>query len=113
MPLHCKHDENPLLLTKNAHELLLASSKRSAKSFNTPCENFNALKTFKRCPCRKPQVGDVVIFHPDFALRSGPSWFNDDVFIKRIVAIAGNTVEVDCHSFPQLILNLKNGNPYE
>lgn len=48
--------------------------------------------------CRKPQVGDVVIFHPDFALRSGPSWFNDDVFIKRIVAVAGDTIEVTLSS---------------
>jgi signal peptidase I len=44
--------------------------------------------------CRQPQAGDVVIFHPDFALGNGQSWFNDDVFIKRIVATAGDTVEV-------------------
>lgn len=48
--------------------------------------------------CRQPNVGDVVIFHPDFAVRSGPSWFNDDVFIKRIVAVAGDTVEVEALS---------------
>jgi len=43
---------------------------------------------------RQPQAGDVVIFHPDFAVGNSPSWFNDDVFIKRIVATAGDTVEV-------------------
>ena len=43
---------------------------------------------------RDPQAGDVVIFHPDFAVSNSPSWFNDDVFIKRIVATAGDTVEV-------------------
>ena len=44
--------------------------------------------------CREPTAGDVVIFHPDFGVNSGSSWFNDDVFIKRIVAVAGDTVEV-------------------
>ena len=43
---------------------------------------------------REPTAGDVVIFHPDFGVNSGSSWFNDDVFIKRIVAVAGDTVEV-------------------
>lgn len=35
--------------------------------------------------------GDVVIFHPPFGERT---WFDDDVFIKRVVAVEGDTVEV-------------------
>ena len=43
-----------------------------------------------------PSVGDVVIFHPPFT-RDRPLWsrlLEDDVFIKRVVAVGGDTVEV-------------------
>jgi signal peptidase I len=43
-----------------------------------------------------PAVGDVVIFHPPFA-RDRPLWarlLEDDIFIKRVVAVGGDTVEV-------------------
>ena len=51
--------------------------------------------------CRSPVPGDVIIFHPVEGVGSR-SLFNDDVFIKRVVAIEGDTVEVskedkDCH----------------
>ena len=46
---------------------------------------------------RPPTAGDVVIFHPPFD-RPGSNAltriFDDDVFIKRVVAVAGDTVEV-------------------
>eukprot|EP00955_Chlamydomonas_euryale_P079159 363257-Chlamydomonas_euryale.AAC.20 len=40
---------------------------------------------------RAPQAGDVIIFHPPFGERT---LFDDDVFIKRVVAVEGDTVEV-------------------
>ena len=44
---------------------------------------------------RPPDAGDVIIFHPGQAVTGRPaSWFDDDVFIKRIVAVEGDTVEV-------------------
>jgi signal peptidase I len=39
--------------------------------------------------------GDVIIFHPVAGVGSR-SLFDDDVFIKRIVAVEGDTVEVRC-----------------
>lgn len=38
---------------------------------------------------RAPGPGDVIIFHPGQGIGRGGSWFDDDVFIKRIVAAAG------------------------
>ena len=43
---------------------------------------------------RPPQTGDVIIFHPTKGVGRGGGLFDDDVFIKRIVATAGDTVEV-------------------
>lgn len=43
---------------------------------------------------RAPAAGDVVIFHPGANVGRGGSFFDDDVFIKRIVATAGDVVEV-------------------
>lgn len=43
---------------------------------------------------RSPQAGDVIIFHPAKGIGRGASFLDDDVFIKRIVAVAGDTVEV-------------------
>eukprot|EP00798_Chlamydomonas_sp_ICE-L_P002649 gene2649-5027_t len=42
---------------------------------------------------RAPVAGDVVIFHPPDGVVE-KNLFGDDVFIKRIVAVAGDTVEV-------------------
>lgn len=42
---------------------------------------------------RPPTPGDVIIFHPAAGI-GHKDFFNDDVFIKRIVATAGDTVEV-------------------
>lgn len=43
--------------------------------------------------CRPPAPGDVIIFHP--TEEAVPrTMFSDDVFIKRIVAVEGDTVEV-------------------
>ena len=42
----------------------------------------------------RPARGDVVIFHPPEGVVTRSSWFDDDVFIKRVVAVAGDTVEV-------------------
>ena len=38
-------------------------------------------------------MGDIVIFHPREGAVAKPKWYEDDVFIKRIVATAGDTVE--------------------
>jgi signal peptidase I len=43
---------------------------------------------------RPPAPGDVIIFHPTKGVGRGGGIFDDDVFIKRIVATAGDTVEV-------------------
>lgn len=43
---------------------------------------------------RHPGTGDVIIFHPAKGIGRGGSLLDDDVFIKRIVATAGDTVEV-------------------
>ncbi len=42
---------------------------------------------------RSPIPGDVIIFHPIEGVGQH-GLFNDDVFIKRIVAVEGDTVEV-------------------
>lgn len=43
---------------------------------------------------RPPVAGDIIIFHPAKGVGRGGSFLDDDVFIKRIVAVAGDTVEV-------------------
>lgn len=49
---------------------------------------------------RPPRAGDVVIFHPPFDRHEGEKrsvlakLLDDDVFIKRVVAVAGDRVEV-------------------
>jgi signal peptidase I len=43
---------------------------------------------------RAPAPGDVVIFHPAKGVGRGGGLFDDDVFIKRVVAVAGDSVEV-------------------
>ena len=49
---------------------------------------------------RPPRAGDVVIFHPPFDRHEGENrnvlakLLDDDVFIKRVVAVAGDKVEV-------------------
>lgn len=45
---------------------------------------------------RQPAAGDVIIFHPppEAVPERGPAWADDNVYIKRIVAVEGDTVEV-------------------
>ncbi len=43
-------------------------------------------------PCRPPSSGDVVIFRPAKGVGRDSSWFDDNVFIKRIVAVEGGWV---------------------
>ena len=47
---------------------------------------------------RPPQRGDIVIFEPppiEGRPKSGLAWLlGDDIFVKRIIAVAGDTVEV-------------------
>ncbi|PRW33617.1 Chloroplast processing peptidase [Chlorella sorokiniana] len=43
---------------------------------------------------REPSTGDVVIFRPARGVGRDSSFLDDNVFIKRIVAVAGDTVEV-------------------
>ena len=43
---------------------------------------------------RPPSPGDVIIFHPAKGIGNGSSFLDDDVFIKRIVAVEGDTIEV-------------------
>lgn len=46
------------------------------------------------CPVHRPPVpGDVVIFHPVDGV-GAKDLFGDNVFIKRVVAVEGDTVEV-------------------
>lgn len=55
------------------------------------------------CP-RPPVAGDIIIFHPTEGV-GRKSFLGDDVFIKRVVAVEGDTVEVCrglllfCHVF--------------
>jgi len=42
---------------------------------------------------RSPQPGDVVIFHPVPGITS-KRLFREDVFIKRIVALKGDLIEI-------------------
>ncbi|EFJ48575.1 hypothetical protein VOLCADRAFT_104633 [Volvox carteri f. nagariensis] len=45
--------------------------------------------------CRDPVPGDVIIFHPPKEISPEPSIFGDDnVYIKRVVAVEGDTIEV-------------------
>lgn len=39
--------------------------------------------------CRPPSTGDVIIFRPQRGVGRDSSWLDDNVFIKRIVAVAG------------------------
>lgn len=58
---------------------------------------------------RAPEAGDVVIFHPaDGAVPK--KFFGEDVFIKRIVALAGDTVEVKNGSL--LVNNVPRNEPF-
>lgn len=43
---------------------------------------------------RPPKPGDVIIFHPTEGVGKGPGFLDDNVFIKRVVAVEGDTVEV-------------------
>eukprot|EP01025_Chloroclados_australasicus_P069433 TRINITY_DN97_c0_g3_i1.p1 TRINITY_DN97_c0_g3~~TRINITY_DN97_c0_g3_i1.p1 ORF type:complete len:297 (+),score=29.50 TRINITY_DN97_c0_g3_i1:74-964(+) len=43
---------------------------------------------------RQPGRGDIVIFHPVKGVGRGSSWFDDEVFIKRIVGVEGDRLEV-------------------
>ncbi|WPT11718.1 Chloroplast processing peptidase [Picochlorum sp. SENEW3] len=43
---------------------------------------------------RSPETEDVVIFHPAKGVGRGGGLLDDDVFIKRIVAVQGDTVQV-------------------
>lgn len=43
---------------------------------------------------REPRAGDIVIFHPPSGREGIPSFRTGDVFIKRIVAVGGDVVEV-------------------
>ena len=48
---------------------------------------------------RAPKVGDIVIFKPPQidGYQKKSFWFwSDDIFIKRIAAVAGDTIEVRC-----------------
>lgn len=47
---------------------------------------------------RDPQVGDIVIFKPppQDGIDEGNWLWGENIFIKRIVATAGDTIEVRC-----------------
>jgi hypothetical protein len=51
------------------------------------------LAAASQTPARPPIPGDVIIFHPVAGV-GNRSIFGDDVFIKRVVAVEGDTVEV-------------------
>ena len=55
---------------------------------------------------RQPMSGDIVIFHPVEALQKA-GYDKNEVFIKRVVAVAGDTIEVRNHQV------LRNGAPLE
>ena len=54
---------------------------------------------------RAPQVGDVVIFKPPpMEGQSEGNWFSgDNIFIKRVVATAGDTIEVRAQALAQAL----------
>ncbi|KAL6770956.1 TPP1 [Auxenochlorella protothecoides x Auxenochlorella symbiontica] len=41
-----------------------------------------------------PTAGDIVIFRPPKGIGGNGGWLDDNVFVKRVVAVAGDTVEV-------------------
>jgi len=60
---------------------------------------------------RAPQTGDIVIFNPPFKREGGSiPIFGEDVFIKRVVAIAGDMVQV--HDGYLIVNGKKRIEPY-
>lgn len=59
----------------------------------TCCISWQKVSLINHLLYRPPQQGDIVIFHPPTGVVE-KQWFQNDVFIKRIVAVAGDIVEV-------------------
>lgn len=55
---------------------------------------YTSQHTPRTCASVRPPIpGDVIIFHPAEGV-AGKSFMGDDVYIKRVVAVEGDTVEV-------------------
>ncbi len=79
-----------LLLLLLLHGAALLTPAEHAESPTPACLSPCA----PRLPARRaPTPGDVVIFHPVEGVGSA-DLFGDNVFIKRVVAVEGDTVEV-------------------
>ena len=60
------------------------------------CISVNAGKPYNLLAARDPKAGDVVIFNPAAGALEEKQhfWQQDPVFVKRVVAVEGDEVEV-------------------
>ncbi|EFN53830.1 hypothetical protein CHLNCDRAFT_13086, partial [Chlorella variabilis] len=61
---------------------------------------------------RPPSTGDIVIFRPARGVGRDASWLDDNVFIKRIVAVAGGWRLVEVRGGKLIVNGMAREEPY-
>ena len=91
---HCVHAALQGTLAGSA----LLSHHPASASFANPLRAFHL--TSQLVLCRPPKAGDVIIFHPaKGAIPEERPWFQEaPVFIKRVVAVGGDQLEVNARA---------------